>query len=430
MSIKRYFKQAWGSLAKQPLLSAISVGGTALAIFLIMIIVMIDEVQVAPFAPESNRDRWLIQSHASLGNKDWGSTPEKNSSTGPMAYNTIRRTFYEMTTPEAVGVYTPFIGESHLSVKGKTPFGALRKDTDDGFWKVMDFTFISGHPYDKAAVEAGSQVAVLSESLARKLFDTTECMGRDFSIDHVTYRVCGVVRDVSNLASFAKADLWVPLTSNGTDKTVWSTHMGPLGVIILAHDKSDFPNIREEYNQVWDKFGDEVKEAGWEFYTHQHPYDQFTQINIKWHNMDPDMGAVRRHNLLVYTILLLIPAINLSSLTQSRLSRRRDEIGVRRAFGATQVSIMMEMFIENLMITIVAGMIGLLLSLAFIFLGGESVLASGAEVRGLRFGMVFNLSVFGTALLFCFVLNLLSALIPSWQASRGKIVNALTGHNK
>lgn len=430
MSIKRYFKQAWGSLIKQPLLSSISVGGTALAIFLIMIIFMIDEVKVAPFAPESNRDRWLIQVTASLGNKDWGSTPERNSSTGPMAYYTIRRTFYEMTTPEAVATFTPFVGESHLSVKGKTPFGAVLRPTDDGFWKVMDFTFVSGHPYDKASVEAGSQVAVLSESLARKLFDTTDCIGRDFMIDHVSYRVCGVVRDVSNLTSFAYADLWIPLTSNGIDKTTWSQYMGPLGVIVLAHDKSNFPKIREEYKEVWDKFEDEVKVGGWEFYRHQHPHDQFTYVNHRWHNTDPDMGAVRRHNLIVYTILLLIPAINLSSLTQSRLSRRREEIGVRRSFGATSLGIMIDMFIENLIITLVAGLIGLLLSVAFIFFGGKSILAPGGEVSGLRFDMVFNMSVFGTALFFCFLLNLLSALIPSWQASRSKIVNALTGHNK
>ncbi len=291
MSIKRYFKQAWGSLVKQPLLSAISVGGTALAIFLIMIIVMIDEVKVAPYAPESNRDRWLIQTRASLGNKEWSSTPERNSSTGTMGYNTIRHTFYEMTTPKAVTAFTPFTQVSHLSVKGKTSFGAILRGTDEGFWKVMDLTFIAGHPYDKASFEAGSQVAVLSESLARKLFDTTDCVGRDFKLDHVTYRVCGVVRDVTSLASFASAELWVPFTSKGTDKMAWSEYMGYLGVIILAHDKADFPKIREEYKEVWDKFEDEIKVAGWEFYRHQHPYDQFTYVNHKWGNADPDMGG-------------------------------------------------------------------------------------------------------------------------------------------
>ena len=163
----RYFKQAWGSLRKQPLLSIVSIAGTALAIFLIMIIVMIDEVKVAPFAPESNRDRWLVQTGGSIGNKEWGSTPDLNSSNGPLSYATIRRTFYEMTTPEAVGAFTHMMTESHLSVTGKTPVGASRRDTDHGYWKVMDFSFINGGPYDQADVESGRQVAVISESLAR-----------------------------------------------------------------------------------------------------------------------------------------------------------------------------------------------------------------------------------------------------------------------
>ncbi len=426
----RYFKQAWGSLKKQPLLSIISIAGTALAIFLIMIIVMIDEVKVVPFSPESNRDRWLVQTSASIGNKDWGSTPENNSSNGGMSYDLIRRTFYEMKLPEAVGAFTWSNTESHLSVPGKTSFGASRKDTDHGFWKVMDFNFISGHPFTEADVESGLQVAVINETLARKLFDTTDCEGREFSIDHVPYRVCGVVRDVSNMTSHADADLWVPLTSNGTDKFTWCTYMGSLSAIIVAPSKADIPAVREEYNKVWDKFEVEVAQAGWEFYRRQRPYDQFTAVNSRGANMEPDIDSVKRHNFIVYAILLLIPAINLSSMTQSRLRHRREEIGVRRAFGATRIAIMSEIFIESLIITIVAGLIGLIMSIAFIFLGGKTVLAGGADVTGLTLGMVFNVGVFGIALLFCFLMNLISATVPSWQASRTNIVNSLTGDKK
>lgn len=426
----RYFKQAWGSLKKQPLLSIVSIAGTALAIFLIMIIVMIDEVKVTPFAPESNRDRWLVQTGASIGNKDWGSTPENNSSNGGMGYNLIRSTFYEMKTPEAVGAFTWGNTESHLSVPGKTPFGASRKDTDHGFFKVMDFSFIAGHPFEEADVESGLQVAVITETLARKLFDTTDCVGREFSIDHVPYRVCGVVKDVSNMTTHADADLWVPLTSNGTDKFTWCEYMGALSCIMVAPSKADFPAVREEYNKIWDKFESEVAEAGWEFYRRQRPYDQFTSINTRGSNMEPDIDGVRRHNLIVYTILLLIPAINLSSMTQSRLRHRREEIGVRRAFGATKIAIMSEIFFESLLITVVSGLIGLLLSIAFIFLGGKTVLAGGADVTGLTLGMVFNFGVFGIALLFCFLMNLISATLPSWQASRTNIVNALSGGKK
>ncbi len=57
--IKQYFAQAWAQLRQQPMMSAVSIAGTALAIFLIMLVVMMQQVKVAPFAPESNRDRFL-----------------------------------------------------------------------------------------------------------------------------------------------------------------------------------------------------------------------------------------------------------------------------------------------------------------------------------------------------------------------------------
>lgn len=425
MKFSRFSRHIWKTLAKQPILSLVSVAGTALAIFLIMILVMINEVDVAPFPPETNRQRWLVQTGMSIGNTEWGSTPELNTSNGPMSYNTIRRTFYEMSIPEAVTAFSRQ-NRSYLSVKGKNPLSASRIDTDAGFWKVMDFSFISGKGYEEADVDARSQVAVISESVARRLFNSTDCVGRTLMLDHVPYRVCGVVRDVTNLSSFACAEIWVPLTSNDTDRQVWSDHMGMLSAIILARDKNDFPAIREEYDKVWSKFRDEIKDSGWEIYLRGRPLDQTTYINTPYVNQEPDMESVRRRDLFIFGILLLIPAINLSSMTQSRLHHRRQEIGVRRAFGATRADIIREIFTESLIVTVAAGILGLLLSVVFIFLGGKTVLADGNDVTGLTLGMVLNMSVFLKALFFCFLLNLFSALAPAWQASRTNVVNALS----
>ena len=44
--IKQYFIQAWAQLRQQPLISAVSIAGTALAIFLIMLVVMMQQVKV------------------------------------------------------------------------------------------------------------------------------------------------------------------------------------------------------------------------------------------------------------------------------------------------------------------------------------------------------------------------------------------------
>lgn len=43
--IKHYFKQALAQLRQHPLISVISIAGTALSIFLIMLVVMLQQVK-------------------------------------------------------------------------------------------------------------------------------------------------------------------------------------------------------------------------------------------------------------------------------------------------------------------------------------------------------------------------------------------------
>ena len=95
--IRQYFNQAWAQLRQQPLISAVSIAGTALAIFLIMLVVMMQQVKVAPFAPESNRDRFLHVHYMSITNTAWGD----GSSNGPMSATTARECFQTLKTPKS-----------------------------------------------------------------------------------------------------------------------------------------------------------------------------------------------------------------------------------------------------------------------------------------------------------------------------------------
>ena len=55
-------------LRHQPVISGVTLIGTALTIFLIMVVVMIQQIPVLPFAPESNRPRLLIGCYIHLEN--------------------------------------------------------------------------------------------------------------------------------------------------------------------------------------------------------------------------------------------------------------------------------------------------------------------------------------------------------------------------
>ena len=49
--IKQFFTQAWAQLRQQPMISAVTIAGTALAIFLIMLVVMMQQVKAGPVCP-------------------------------------------------------------------------------------------------------------------------------------------------------------------------------------------------------------------------------------------------------------------------------------------------------------------------------------------------------------------------------------------
>ncbi len=427
--IKQYFTQAWAQLRQQPMISVVSIAGTALAIFLIMLVVMMQQVKVAPFAPESNRDRFLHVHYMSITNKSWG---EGNSSNGPMGIKTALECFKSLKTPEAVTIYTCMVISTPVNLPGQPATGIDLLQTDDTFWRVFDFSFVAGKPYDQATFDAGLPVAVITESVARRLFQTTEAVGREFLLNHAPYTVFGVVKDVSTLANTAYAQVWVPYTSTEVTKNTWSDeHMGMMSVTILAKSRDDFPAIREETERRRQEYDTVIGENGYSLIYRNRPYDQEKNAAGMAANIEPDVDQARRQRLIIFIILLIVPAINLSSMTQSRLRQRVAEIGVRRAFGSTRLELMGQIIAENLVVTLLAGVMGLLLSVAFAYLGNTLLFAQEFSQTlsppAVDASILLHGSTFGWALLFCFVLNLLSSGIPAWRASRIGIVNALGG---
>lgn len=426
--IKQYFTQAWAQLRQQPIISAVSIAGTALAIFLIMLVVMMQQVKVAPFAPESNRDRFLHAHYMSITNQNWGG----GSSNGPMSAKTARECFQTLKTPEAVTIYTCMVISTPVNLPGQPAIGIDLLQTDDIFWRVFDFSFIGGKPYDKATFDAGLPVAVITESVAKKLFQSTDVEGREFLLNHAPYKVVGIVQDVSTLATSAYGQVWVPYTSTEITKDTWSDdHMGMMSCTILAHDRDDFDAIREEAERRRQEYNVLIGADGYELIYRNRPYDQEKSAIAFAANLEPDVDQARRQRLIIFVILLIVPAINLSSMTQSRLRQRVAEIGVRRAFGSTRLELMGQIIAENFVVTLMAGVLGLLFSVAFAYLGNTLLFAQEFSQTlsppAVNTSILLHASTFGWALLFCFILNLLSSGIPAWRASRVGIVNALGG---
>ena len=126
-------------------------------------------------------------------------------------------------------------------------------------------------------------------------------------------------------------------------------------------------------------------------------------------------------------------------MTRSRMRQRVAEIGVRRAFGCRRSRIVWQLLCENFFITLAGGIIGLGLSIIFVlFASNYFVNYTGSWIPDNldqvfatpTFEMLFNWGSFGFAMLFCFLLNLLSAGIPAWKASKINPARALNSRGK
>jgi len=305
--------------------------------------------------------------------------------------------------------------------------------TDDAFWRVFEFGFLAGKPYDAAAFKSGLKQAVICESAARRLFGgVEEAVGKRLDLNFVAFTVSGVVRDVSKFAEQSYAEIWLPYTTNSNICSIsiagWGEgHTGSFQCFLLARSADDFSKIRSELASSIAKMNANSKEYKLDIM--DQPDDFFTQMLHKFSNGGtPPTKVVVRYCVIIF-IILLVPAINLSGLTQSRMRKRISELGVRKAFGATKWSLLWQVLSENFLLTLIGGLFGLLFAYIGIWILSAWLLASDLGGEAAMNGTMISLWIFLVALIFCLVLNLLSAGIPAWKATRTTIVNALNERN-
>ena len=100
---------------------------------------------------------------------------------------------------------------------------------------------------------------------------------------------------------------------------------------------------------------------------------------------------------------------------------------MRRAFGCTRRRIITDIITENFIVTLAGGFVGV--TLGIIFAATYSGLYEGIENYNQgdtpAVSAFLNFATIATSLIICFVLNILSASVPAWQAARMNPVEAL-----
>ncbi len=422
--MKQKLKQIWYDARHQPMLAMVTLVATTLSVFLIIVVIMTQQVKIVPFSPESCRDRLLVGEYMHVN----GMGPESNTDmSSALSYHAATTLYNDLDGIEHVSITT----SNSADINGTTGENITcnMKLVDSEFFNIFDFELIDGHFFTPEEASAGLSVVIITESKAREMFGTTDCVGSMLSINHDRFRVVGVVKDVSTLASTAYADIYTTLNKDTIKDYNGSLGVfGSLSVCLLMKEGVDQQYVRDQVKARYAILDTELAEKNFKTVYHGAPFDQKTIASgITGSNITPDPDADRNLRLILYTILLVVPAINLSAMLHSRLRRRISYIGVRRAYGCTRSRIILDIMLENFMVTLIGGLIGVILGIIFAY--SYSGLYENMDNYGSNMtpaiSAVLNWNTIAIAIGICFILNLISALVPAWQASRVSPVDAI-----
>jgi len=411
-------KQAWHLMRENPLVSVISILGTALSIAMILVVVLTFQISNSGYPPESNRGRMLYV-FSTLAAPVEGASGNRNS--GQMSYEVVKNIFYELQTPEAVTAITS--DKPPISLPAKRMFKEYNvKYTDASFWRIFDFTFLNGKSFTEADFQSGIPNAVITSEVASKLFGNEESLGKTIIINDISYTITGIVKPVSEKAQEAYADVWVPYTSYPAHLKSPSRDDGIPGnfkTILLAHKSSDFKAIKEELEQKRVQYNKSKRDMN--VYFKDNPITRLERTTGSHGPLKVPMKDYFLHNGFLLLFMLLVPALNLIGFILSSVEKRKEEVGIRKAFGARHITIFRQILYENLLTTFIGGVTGLVFAIILLKLSSDYLLTAG---------MIIRPGLFIAVLFFVFLLNLFSAGIPAIHIARQQIVNALNKNEK
>ncbi|TDN36026.1 ABC transporter permease [Hymenobacter sp. UV11] len=413
-----YLRIAWRGWQRRKFFTGISLFGISFTLMMLVVLFALFDHAVGARAPEWHTDRLLFINRMVLRG------PESQGSSS-LSYAFLERQVRSLRTPEAVAISEAYPTNVALYV-GQQAVKADRRYTDANFWRVLDFDFVAGRPYNFAEVRDAAHVLVLNETLARRSFGTAAAaVGQAFQFEGRPYQVVGVVADVPTSRELTYAECWVPITTTNVGLTNVdlrsANYLGEFQAILLARHAADVPAIQDEYQQVLRRLPipdpqqyKEIRSYARTLLAH------YMASHDNEADQSGDAGTFWRRWLGLGLLFMLLPALNLVNINVSRTLERAAEIGVRKAFGATAGRLVGQFLVENVLLTLVGGALGLGLAALVLHLLNTSQFIPYAHL-GLS-GRVFGVGL-GLALVF----GLLSGAYPAYKMSKLPANQALKG---
>lgn len=405
--LKNYFKIAIAVLRRRKFFTFISLFGISFTLTILLVLTAFIDKVVGDTYPDRKRDRSLYVTRLSESGKD-------GQSSSTLSYYFLNHFVGSLKTPVKLGISTGYEG-TNTYVNNKK-LAVNYKYTNADYWDIMEYDFTEGKAFSKQQIDNADKVAVISEDMKSEYFgDIPSVIGKYIEADNVKYRVIGVVKNVPITSYTLYSDIYLPYTVSKTDLTKGKGYLGGSTAVLLAKSAADVPRMRDEYDAMMRRIPMESVQFN---QVHSHA-ESYIRSYVDTGNDNLSGVTIVLTTITIFVLLVtVLPTLNLVNINITRIMERSSEIGVRKAFGASSGTLVYQFLVENIILTLLGGLIGVVLSFIAI-----QVLNSFHLIPNLVLSI--NFTVLGIGLLVCFFFGLLSGVYPAWRMSKLNVVTAL-----
>jgi putative ABC transport system permease protein len=408
--LKNYFKIAIAVLKRRKFFTFISLFGISFTLTILMVVTAFFDKILSADYPDYKRDRSLY-----VGMMEFKNTKENWLSRSDVSFYFLNHYVSTLKTVEKMAISSGSNSSNAYVNNKKIVIGYNFTNAD--FWDVLEFKFLEGKPYNQTQITNAERVAVITEHTKEAYFgDKPKVVGEYISADNVNYRVIGVVANVPESMEKIVGDMYVPYTLSKENYNKVEL-MGPYNAVLLTKSKEDVPKMKAEFDKMMTKISPPTKEFD-KVYCNADYYVESLTRRIAGDGAKSGLNGIIMIMSGIVLLFLLLPTINLVNINITRIMERSSEIGVRKAFGASSKTLVYQFIVENIILTFLGGLIGIVLTAIVIYFLNEANVV--ADLR-----LEINLKVLGYCLLTCLFFGLFSGVYPAWRMSRLNVVKAL-----
>ena len=403
--------QAWHQLMANRLRTFLSLLGVSIGIFCI----------ISVFTAVDSLEGEIKSGFAKLGNDvlyiskmPWTEDPNRNY------WKYLRRpdpdvkdyeSLKERLTQAQWVAYSYFVGLKTTQYRSNAVNGAYTIAVTPEYAPTLNLSFQGGRFFNDLESNRGSDVVVIGDQVATSLFGALDPVGRVITVSGRKMRVVGVIEPAGNdLINPLDFDwcIFMPYRSGRRFINVRSSRGSRATLMVAAREGITLDALKEEVIKVLRN------------QRRLRPIEDnnfsLNSISVLATILDDFFSFLDFLGLVIGGFSLIVGAFSVANIMFVSVKERTNQIGIKKALGASSSVILLEFLIESVLLCVAGGLVGLMLVFGLV-----QVLTH--VIEGFEF-VLYPKNVL-LSLLISTIIGVVAGIIPAFQASQMNPVDAI-----